>query len=219
VAIAMDRSIDMIVGLLGILKSGGAYLPIDPAYPKERLEFVLADTEPMVLRTSSACQPLLPRCDAQLLVIDTEASDLASESTENLEAADRSDSLTYVIYTSGSTGLPKGCQATHANVARLFSSTEPWFGFGPEDVWTFFLDKTLRGPSIWVASEQVIEEYVAPHTRSVRRAGLLRKIRFSNLVANWIRDAPRGISRCWLKRRSILHSGQTIRAPRESHAH
>ena len=63
VAIAMERSIDMIVGLLGILKSGGGYLPIDPAYPKERTGHMLADAAPVALLTTSSCQSSLPACD------------------------------------------------------------------------------------------------------------------------------------------------------------
>jgi len=141
VAIGMERSIDMIVGLLGILKSGAAYLPIDPAYPKDRLEFMLQDAQPKALLTSSASRSGLPSSeDATILLIDEEDDDVDASVVATLQALAPSDgdALAYVIYTSGSTGRPKGCQVTHRNVVRLFSSTEHWFDFGPTDVWTFF---------------------------------------------------------------------------------
>jgi len=136
VAIAMERSIEMVIGLLGILKSGGAYLPIDPAYPKDRIEFILADAQPLALVTTSASLPSLPAAEAALVLIDRSTRGSGEEGNPN-ESSTLS-SLAYVIYTSGSTGWPKGCRVTHGNVMRLFSSTERWFGFGPDDVWTFF---------------------------------------------------------------------------------
>ena len=138
VAIGMERSIDMVVGLLAILKAGGAYLPIDPAYPKDRLDFMLSDARPVAMLTLSTSQKALPDCAAPIVLLDLEAAELALESAENPPTVANGDSLAYVIYTSGSTGKPKGCQLTHGNVVRLFSETEPWFGFNSSDVWTFF---------------------------------------------------------------------------------
>jgi len=142
VAIGMERSIDMIVGLFGILKSGAAYLPIDPAYPRERLEFMLQDAKPKALLTSLASRTALPcHGEATIVLIDDESDDTdpgVEATTLQSSAPSDGDALAYVIYTSGSTGRPKGCQVTHRNVVRLFTSTEHWFGFGPADVWTFF---------------------------------------------------------------------------------
>ncbi|HEY4069415.1 MAG TPA: amino acid adenylation domain-containing protein [Burkholderiaceae bacterium] len=137
VAIGMERSVQMIVGLLGILKSGAAYLPLDPAYPKERLEFMLADAAPLALITSAASRPALPAFDAAVLLIEDVLDgpvELPAMRSPDVDP----DALAYVIYTSGSTGKPKGCQLTHGNVMRLFTSTEAWFGFDASDVWTFF---------------------------------------------------------------------------------
>ena len=137
-AIGMERSIDMVVGLLAILKAGAAYLPIDPAYPKDRLDFMLSDARPVAMITSSTSQKSLPSCSTPVVLLDLETKALALESAEDPAAVVNGDSLAYVIYTSGSTGKPKGCQLTHRNVVRLFSETEPWFGFNSSDVWTFF---------------------------------------------------------------------------------
>lgn len=138
VAIGLERSIDMVVGLLGILKSGAGYLPLDPSYPRERLQFTLDDAAPIALVTSSTNRSSLPENDMRVILIDTDRQSLELEPAgEPVIDADL-DALAYVIYTSGSTGRPKGCQVTHRNVARLFTETEHWFGFGPADVWTFF---------------------------------------------------------------------------------
>jgi len=135
IAIGMDRSIDMVVGLLAILKSGAAYLPIDLEYPKERLEFTLADAEPVAVLTHSDQAQSLPAGSLPVLLVDDPSLD--EEDGTDIGDADPA-AIAYVIYTSGSTGRPKGCLVTHANVARLFDATDAWYGFGPDDVWTFF---------------------------------------------------------------------------------
>jgi amino acid adenylation domain-containing protein len=138
VAIGLERSIDMIVGLLGILKSGAGYLPLDPGYPRERLVFTLEDARPFAFVTTSTGRPSLPASDLPVVLLDSEADILRQEPVTDPQIGEDLDTLAYVIYTSGSTGKPKGCQITHRNVARLFSATAPWFGFGTADVWTFF---------------------------------------------------------------------------------
>jgi amino acid adenylation domain-containing protein len=137
VAIGLERSLEMVVGLLGILKAGGAYLPIDLAYPRDRVQFMFEDARPTALLTSSSQHGALPDTDVPTLMLD-DWSEFATEPTHDPEPSAGLENLAYVIYTSGSTGKPKGCQVTHANVARLFTSTSHWYGFGPDDVWTFF---------------------------------------------------------------------------------
>uniref|UniRef100_UPI0023EE5045 non-ribosomal peptide synthetase n=1 Tax=Pseudomonas sp. dw_612 TaxID=2720080 RepID=UPI0023EE5045 len=135
VAICVERGLEMIVGLLGILKSGAGYVPLDPAYPLERLTFMLDDSAPVALLTQSNLRELLPALDAPVLLLDQlEASDLQ----HNPVVSTLAHHLAYVIYTSGSTGLPKGVMVEHRNVARLFSATDAWFNFGPQDVWALF---------------------------------------------------------------------------------
>jgi amino acid adenylation domain-containing protein/non-ribosomal peptide synthase protein (TIGR01720 family) len=136
VGLAMERSLDTVVAVLGILKAGGAYVPLDPAYPAERIAFCLNDAAAPVLLTQSHLVDELPPHAGETLFLDT--LDLSQESAEAFDAGAGADSLAYVIYTSGSTGKPKGVEVTHRNVARLFTATDAWFGFGPGDVWTLF---------------------------------------------------------------------------------
>ncbi|MBV9265441.1 MAG: amino acid adenylation domain-containing protein, partial [Acidobacteriaceae bacterium] len=138
VALCMERSLDMLVGILAILKAGGGYLPVDPAYPCDRVAFMLRDAQVQVLITQEALLPAIPPHDAAVVCIDRDWPSIASEAGENLVPQAKPEDVAYVIYTSGSTGNPKGCLITHANVARLFTSTHHWFGFGPEDTWTLF---------------------------------------------------------------------------------
>ncbi|MEV7184699.1 amino acid adenylation domain-containing protein [Kitasatospora sp. NPDC093102] len=141
VALALPRSLELVVALLAVAKSGAAYLPLDPDYPADRLAYMLADAAPAALLTDRATAPRLPAHEVRRLLVDGPESErhpavpLAQhERTRPLSAEDTA----YVIYTSGSTGRPKGVPVTHHNVVRLFSATDHWFGFGAEDVWTLF---------------------------------------------------------------------------------
>src|SRR6185503_7708242 len=111
----------------------------DPAYPAERLAFILADSATPVLLTRETLRGALPALEGvEVVSLDGAAEEIAAESAENPESGAEPDSLAYVIYTSGSTGTPKGALIEHRNVARLFAATDAWFGFGPDDVWTLF---------------------------------------------------------------------------------
>jgi amino acid adenylation domain-containing protein/non-ribosomal peptide synthase protein (TIGR01720 family) len=139
VGLCVDRSNDLVVAILAILKAGGAYLPIDLTYPAERLVFMLEDAQAPVLLTQTKLTDSLPPIRARVLSID-EAADRPGplEDDLNLPVTAGPDHLAYVIYTSGTTGKPKGSLITHRNVARLFASTEHWYGFNERDVWTLF---------------------------------------------------------------------------------
>jgi len=138
VGLYTERSLDMVVGLLGILKAGGGYVPIDPAYPKDRIGFILEDAEVSVLLTQELLLASICKPQAPVVCLDSEWGTIALESEDNLSAGVKSDNLAYVIYTSGSTGKPKGCLVTHYNVVRLMQATEPLFHFDGSDVWTLF---------------------------------------------------------------------------------
>ena len=135
VGLHADRSPEMVVGLLAILKAGGAYVPLDPVYPAERLTFLLDDSRvPVLLSRPTVLGPLHGHA-AEVVDLD---DDCADESDDDLAGGAGPENAAYVIYTSGSTGLPKGVVVTHANVAHLISSTQRWYRFGPDDVWTLF---------------------------------------------------------------------------------
>jgi amino acid adenylation domain-containing protein len=138
VGLCLTRSLELVVGVLGILKSGAAYLPLDLSYPKERVAGILADAEAPLLLTLARDVPELPDHAAEIIRLDADWNAIAAESAADPAPLAVPKNLAYVIYTSGSTGKPKGCEITHANVVRLFTATEHWFGFSPADVWTLF---------------------------------------------------------------------------------
>jgi len=138
VAIAMERSLELVVGLLGILKAGGAYVPLDPSYPAARLSFMLADTHAPVLLTQQRLLGRLPAYAGRTVCLDRDEASIAVHPASEPASSATAENLAYVIYTSGSTGQPKGTLVTHHNVVRLFATTEPYFGFDGDDVWTGF---------------------------------------------------------------------------------
>ncbi len=147
VAVALPRSAELVVALLAVVKAGGGYLPIDPAYPADRIEYVLDDARPVCAITSAATE--LARGWFGGPVIDIALTDPADPDNAeqgrcaSITDADRRAPLdpaatAYVIYTSGSTGRPKGVVVPHRNVLRLLDNTQRHFEFGPSDVWTLF---------------------------------------------------------------------------------
>ena len=138
VVICLERSLDLIIAMLGVVKAGGIYVPVDPNYPQERIEFTVTDCEAELIITTTVLSSLLPK-SFPTLCLDAEdapylTTDDAAVSIDRIKPEDGA----YVIYTSGSTGKPKGVLVTQNNVTRLFSSTSHWFGFNENDVWTFF---------------------------------------------------------------------------------
>jgi amino acid adenylation domain-containing protein len=124
VGIAIERSIETIVGILGILKAGAAYLPIDLAYPPERVAFMLENADVSVLLTKQALVDKLPPHQLQILCLDTDWPKIAAASAVNPQNSAQPDNLAYVMYTSGSTGLPKGVCVPHRGAARLVKSAQ-----------------------------------------------------------------------------------------------
>jgi len=138
VGIHFEHSFELIVGIFAILKAGGAYLPLDLACPEDRLTFMLEDSRAKVLLTHSKLARRFAPYKGVVVCLDQEAERIACYSEENVASITQPHHLAYVIYTSGSTGMPKGCLVTQENVTRLFTATDPWFHFGPQDVWTLF---------------------------------------------------------------------------------
>ena len=153
VGLCVERSLEMVVGLLGILKAGGAYVPLDPQYPRERLEFMLADSKAPVLVTQPQVvekliedgRSKMENGDSrfsildsriQVVCLDTDWELITKEDERNLASEAKADNLAYVIYTSGSTGQPKGVQVTHGSVVNLLGVTQRKFDFSEADIWT-----------------------------------------------------------------------------------
>lgn len=137
IAIYLDRSIEMLSAMLGVLKSGCAYLPIDPNYPSGRVIQTLEDAKPAVVITSQKMASHLGEVSSQILSLN-EPLITTDKDEENPLLQVRPDDVAYVMYTSGSTGKPKGVLVTHHNVVRLLTQTEPWFHFNENDIWTMF---------------------------------------------------------------------------------
>lgn len=130
VGIYLERSPEAIIAMLATLQAGGAYLPLDPSYPKERLEFMINDAGVRVLITERKLRERLPACGVEVLLIDELPT--AGTSERLLPDVCDPDRLAYIMYTSGSTGLPKAVEVTHRGIVRLVSAG--LFSLGEEDV-------------------------------------------------------------------------------------
>jgi amino acid adenylation domain-containing protein len=154
VGVAMERSVELVVSLLAVLKAGAAYVPLDPDYPRARLEFMLADSDVRVLLTQRRLVEeidCLREATAEVLCVDELGSDLADEADDDLGIDVDGEDLAYVIYTSGSTGRPKGVQNVHAGIRNRLLWMQDEYGLDGSDrvlqktpisfdvsVWEFF---------------------------------------------------------------------------------
>ncbi len=134
VAICLERGIEMIVALLAVLKTGAAYLPLDPSYPQERLGYMLEDSEAQVLVTQEGLLAQLPAYKGAVVSVDQQREKIAGESSHNVKGAALPQNLAYTIYTSGSTGKPKGVQISHGALVNFVCSMRSRPGIGPQDV-------------------------------------------------------------------------------------
>ncbi|WP_254623733.1 non-ribosomal peptide synthase/polyketide synthase [Myxococcus sp. CA033] len=133
VALCLERSLELPVGLLGILKAGAAFVPLDPAYPAERLSAMLASTGASVLVTQERLADELPAYVPLLVCLDSDWEQVALQPVSTLDTRADADSLAYVMFTSGSTGQPKGVAIPHRGITRLVMSGE-FIHFGPQEV-------------------------------------------------------------------------------------
>lgn len=121
VGLCVDRSPEMVVGILGILKAGASYVPMDPSYPSERLSFMLQDANVFVLLTQASLLDSLPSHNGPRLSLDSDWDIIAKEKTDNPRSRVTPGNLAYVIYTSGSTGQPKGVMIPHRGLVNYLS--------------------------------------------------------------------------------------------------
>ncbi|HEX8559858.1 MAG TPA: amino acid adenylation domain-containing protein [Pyrinomonadaceae bacterium] len=133
VAVCVGRSFEMVAALLGVLKAGGCYVPLDPAYPEERLRLMLEDSGATLLLTERRFAGGLEGRAARLVLLDDDAAGLAGESAADPPRAAAPENLAYVIYTSGSTGRPKGVMVTHGSLTNFVRAACAEYGVGPED--------------------------------------------------------------------------------------
>ena len=133
VCVCAERSVEMIVGILGILKSGAAYVPLDPSYPIERLAFMLEDSQASVLLTEEGLLDELPALWTRVVCLDTDQDQIRLQSDQNPTPRLTRDNLAYVIYTSGSSGQPKGVQIAHHGLLNLVSWHADQYRISSED--------------------------------------------------------------------------------------
>jgi amino acid adenylation domain-containing protein/non-ribosomal peptide synthase protein (TIGR01720 family) len=149
VGVAMERSIELVVSLIAVMKAGAAYVPIDPEYPADRIAFMLADANPRVLLTQRRIAGALPACDARIVAVDE--LDLSGAPQERPALTVTPRNLAYMIYTSGSTGRPKGALNSHRGIVNRLCWMQDEYRIGPDDrvlqktpfsfdvsVWEFF---------------------------------------------------------------------------------
>ncbi|HEX8903564.1 MAG TPA: amino acid adenylation domain-containing protein, partial [Longimicrobiaceae bacterium] len=132
VGVLLERGPELIVSLLGIIKAGGCYVPLDPGYPPGRLALMLADCGARVLLTRGEVAPELGDGDRRIVRLDADADTIASEPAEAPESGVAPGNLAYIVYTSGSTGKPKGVMVAHREVVQLVVETD-FVALGPGD--------------------------------------------------------------------------------------
>ncbi len=122
VGVYMERSADLVAGALGVLKAGAAYVPLDPAYPKDRVALMVEDSGARIILTQKALLPSVPGEGVRVIAVEDAAASVSGEAVAELDV--RPDHLAYVIYTSGSTGRPKGVMVEHRNVVNFFAAMD-----------------------------------------------------------------------------------------------
>lgn len=135
VGLYAERGVDLVVGVLAVLKSGAGYLPLDPTHPATRSDFILDDADCHLVITDDEHASALARPGRTVVRLNEVSSDVP-DTAPDVDV--HPGNVAYVIYTSGSTGRPKGVIVSHANATQLFEATASDYAFGPDDVWTLF---------------------------------------------------------------------------------
>jgi amino acid adenylation domain-containing protein len=133
VALLLDRSLEMVIAMLATLKAGAAYLPLDPAYPKERVEFILDEAKPPVVLTQQRLALQVAATEAYIVCLDSEWTKIEQGEGQTSRPRSASEDLAYLIYTSGSTGKPKGVEIPHRAVVNFLNSMQLQPGFDSQD--------------------------------------------------------------------------------------
>ncbi len=224
VAICMDRSLDMVVSILGVVKAGAAYLPMDPAYPTERLDFMLKDAQVPVLLSVSTQMVDLPAFEG-VICLDRDWDEISRQEATNLPHEAEPGNLAYVIYTSGSTGKPKGVEIEHRALMNLIAWHQREYEVQPSDratqiaspafdasVWEIW-PYLASGASIHIPDEETRTSPL-PLLRWLEREGITLTF-LPTPLAEAMLDALRGFDAARLKLRAVLTGGDKLHQPSE----
>ncbi|HVR96249.1 MAG TPA: amino acid adenylation domain-containing protein, partial [Thermoanaerobaculia bacterium] len=221
VGICVERSADIAVGVLGVLEAGGAYLPLDPLYPTDRLSFMIEDSGTPIVVTQERLRGLLPEVPARYLYLDGGETEMAAPSPARVFPENRA----YVIYTSGSTGGPKGVMVTHRSLAHQAVMAGGLFGIGPDDrvlqFGSFSFDVAVEElfPS-WCYGACVVFWPEAPTSGPAELTSLIERERLTccNLIAQywheWVVELARSGSPLPSSLRFLMTGGDTVAADR-----
>src|SRR5580704_1015885 len=216
VALAMPRSIAMIVGLLGILKAGAAYLPLDLEYPLERLRFMLEDSDARAVITQENLVSRLSQVAAEILCLDLHSVSISKQGKHNPGANIETERLAYLMYTSGSTGMPKGTSISHRAIIRLIYNTD-YVRLGIGDRIAQLANASFDAATfeIWGALLNGAALVIVPHEGTVfprELTALLEDQRISTLFLTTalfneiVRESPRA----FVGLRNLLFGGEAV---------
>ncbi len=181
VGIYIDRSVNTYVAILAVLKAGGAFVPLDPSFPADRVAFIAEDANMQFLLTTSTMRARMEELSCRIIELDQIENELAAQSTSNLKIRVKPSSLCYIIYTSGTTGRPKGVGILHANIANFLRVVPPIYGvkstdrvyqgmsiafdFSIEEIWpTWIAGATLvAGPTDLQRLGQGLTQFLIEH--------------------------------------------------------
>ena len=216
VGLLLDRSIDVITGMLAILKAGGAYLPLDIDHPRERKEYMLENSGAGIVLTSRQLQDTVNYAHTFVYVEDARVMPEPPDIQEGPQPA----GICYIIYTSGTTGAPKGVMIEHRNVVRLFFNSQFQFEFGPSDVWTMFHSPNfdfsvweMYGALLFGGKLIIIPRYIARDTSSyldvVRNEGVTVLNQTPGVFYNLVQEEMNRVA-VTLQLRYIIFGGEAL---------
>ena len=227
VGVLTERSLEMVVSIIAVLKAGGAYVPFDPAYPQERLRYMLEDSGVSVLLTRGRAAESIDAGAAHVVRVDAQWDEIAREGADAFDAQGEVTpaNVAYVIYTSGSTGKPKGVAVEHRQVSRLFAATEAQFSFSPSDVWTLFHSYAFDFSvwELWGALLYGGRVVVVPYLVSRSPEAFLRLLRDEGVTVLsqtpsafrqlcWAEEREGGVDESGLNLRAVIFGGEALDA-------
>ncbi len=223
VAVFLERSIDMVVGLLGVIKAGGAWVPLDVSYPTERVAHVLEDSNARVVLTHEKWRAALPESDCLLVSLDSDWDQIENESAENPVTTATAESAAYVIYTSGSTGKPKGVVGLHGATVNRLEWMYRRYPFAPgevccqktslsfvDSIWEIF-GPLLHGVPLVIFAEGVVKD-VERFIDALEKSSVTRLVLVPSLLRAMLATGD-GIGRRLSQLKSWTSSGEALPLP------